>query len=73
MFKVYEVFNNDGKRFLVYQHRYKFDCLCWIENHRCSWSTVVNQKAHFEIEFDASLWEKTEEPLEMILQKSQRR
>lgn len=49
MFRVYEVFKSDGKGFLAYEHRDKFDCEVWIRNHECDTKSVVNGLAEFVI------------------------
>lgn len=50
MYTVYEQLKSDGKRFPVYQHKDRFDCEVWAENHKVDWKSVVDGKAVFVIE-----------------------
>lgn len=49
MFNVYETFKKDGKQFLVFSAKDRFDCEVWITNHSCDWATVVRGDATFLI------------------------
>lgn len=52
MFTVYEVFKKDGAKFWRFEHKDRFDCECWIENHAYAERSYLLGLADFIIEED---------------------
>ena len=50
MFRVYEVFNSDGKKFLRYESTDKFDCEVYVYNHQYDYGALLNGKSKLVIE-----------------------
>ena len=49
MFAVYEQFKKDGKRFLMYWHKERFDCEVWAANHCLSMKSCQTGRAELVV------------------------
>ena len=50
MFRVYEVFESDGKRFLRYESTDKFDCEVYVSHHQYDYGALSRGKSKLVIE-----------------------
>lgn len=50
MYRVYEVFTRDGRKYLLFEHRDYFECFCWSQNHEECTNALKNRWSFLQIE-----------------------
>ena len=50
MFRVYEVFYSDGKKFLRFECEDRFTCEVYVEHHKYDYGAILNGASHLVIE-----------------------